>query len=35
MSDARDLAAEALRQTDPKKTYALVEAFYNERVKAE
>jgi phosphotransferase system enzyme I (PtsI) len=35
MSDAKALAAEALRQTDPKKTYALVEAFYNERVKAE
>jgi phosphotransferase system enzyme I (PtsI) len=35
MSDARALAAEALRQTDPKKTQALVEAFYRERVKAE
>ena len=35
MSDARNLAAEALRQTDPKKTAALVEAFYRERVKAE
>jgi phosphotransferase system enzyme I (PtsI) len=35
MSDARELAAVALRQTDPKKTYSLVEAFYNERVKAE
>ncbi len=35
MSDARTLAAEALKQTDPKKTYALVEAFYNERVKSE
>ena len=35
MSDARSLAAEALRQTDAKKTYALVEAFYNARVKAE
>ena len=35
MSDARALAAEALRQTDPKKTAALVEAFYNERVKSE
>lgn len=33
MSDARALAAEALRQTDPKKTAALVEAFYHERVK--
>jgi phosphotransferase system enzyme I (PtsI) len=35
MSDARALAAEALKQTDPKKTFALAEAFYNERVKAE
>ena len=35
MSDAKALAAEALRQTDPKQTSALVEAFYNERVKAE
>ena len=35
MSDARNLATEALKQTDPKKTSALVEAFYNERVKAE
>jgi phosphotransferase system enzyme I (PtsI) len=35
MSDARSLAEEALRRTDPKKTYALVEAFFNERVKAE
>jgi phosphotransferase system enzyme I (PtsI) len=35
MSDAQKLAAEALRQTDAKKTYALVEAFYNERVKDE
>jgi phosphotransferase system enzyme I (PtsI) len=35
LSDARTLATEALRQTDAKKTYALVEAFYNERVKAE
>ena len=34
MSDARALAAEALRQTDPKKTQALVEAFYQERTKA-
>jgi len=33
MSDARTLAAEALRQTDPRKTQALVEAFYHERVK--
>ena len=35
MSDARLLASEALKQTDPKKTYALIEAFYNERVKVE
>ncbi|HEY8996210.1 MAG TPA: phosphoenolpyruvate--protein phosphotransferase [Lacunisphaera sp.] len=35
MSDAKKLAAEALKQTDAKKTYALVEAFYNERMKAE
>lgn len=35
LSDARALAAEALRQTDPKKTAALVEAFYHERVKTE
>lgn len=35
MSDAQALAAEALKQTDPKKTSALAEAFYNERVKAE
>ncbi len=35
MSDARALAAEALKQTDAKKTFALVEAFYNERVQAE
>jgi hypothetical protein len=26
---------EALKQSDAKKTYALVEAFYNERMKAE
>ncbi|MBI2515702.1 MAG: phosphoenolpyruvate--protein phosphotransferase [Opitutae bacterium] len=32
-SDAKKLAAEALKQTDPRKTYALIEAFYNERVK--
>ena len=31
---ARTLAAEALKQSDAKKTYALVEAFYNERMKA-
>ncbi|MES1195157.1 MAG: putative PEP-binding protein, partial [Opitutus sp.] len=35
MSDARTLAAEALKQTDAKKTYALVEAFYNDRMKVE
>jgi phosphotransferase system enzyme I (PtsI) len=35
MEDARKLAAEALKQTDPKKAYALAEAFYNERVKME
>ncbi|MBI2496683.1 MAG: phosphoenolpyruvate--protein phosphotransferase [Opitutae bacterium] len=35
MSDARKLAAEALAQTDPKKTYALIGAFYNERMKVE
>jgi phosphotransferase system enzyme I (PtsI) len=35
MSDARKLAADALAQTDPKKTYALIEAFYNERMKVE
>jgi phosphotransferase system enzyme I (PtsI) len=33
MSDARELAAAALAQTDPAKTYALIEAFYNERMK--
>ncbi len=35
MSDARKLAEEALKQTDARKTYALVEAFYDERMKAE
>jgi phosphoenolpyruvate-protein phosphotransferase (PTS system enzyme I) len=35
MSDARQLAADALAQSDPKKTYALVEAFYKERMKLE
>ncbi len=35
MDDAKKLAIEALKQTDPKKTYALVEAFYNERMKVE
>ncbi|MSU45668.1 MAG: phosphoenolpyruvate--protein phosphotransferase [Lacunisphaera sp.] len=35
LSDARLLASEALKQTDPKKTFALIEAFYNERIKVE
>ena len=35
MDDARMLAQEALAQTDPKKTFALIEAFYNERMKTE
>ena len=35
MADARKLAADALAQSDPKQTYALIEAFYNERVKVE
>lgn len=35
MSDARKLAKDALAQTDPKKTFTLIEAFYNERVKME
>ena len=35
MSDAKKLARDALAQTDPKTTYALVEAFYNERMKPE
>ena len=35
LSDAHQLAADALAQTDPKKTYALIEAFYNERMKGE
>jgi len=34
-SDARKLAADVLQQTDPKKAYALIEAFYNERAKTE
>jgi phosphotransferase system enzyme I (PtsI) len=34
-SDARKLADDVLQQTDSKKTYALLEAFYNERVKTE
>ncbi len=33
LSDAQALAKEALALTDPKKTYALVEAFYKERVR--
>ena len=35
MEDARKLAVEALAQNDSKKTYALIEAFYNERMKVE
>lgn len=35
MADAKNLAAEALKQTDARKTFALVEAFYNERMLAE
>ena len=35
MADARALAAEALKQTDARKTFALVEAFYDERMKGE
>ncbi|WP_438479606.1 phosphoenolpyruvate--protein phosphotransferase [Oleiharenicola lentus] len=35
MSDAKKLAEEALKQTDPKKTFALIEAFYNQHVKSE
>jgi phosphotransferase system enzyme I (PtsI) len=35
MSDARQLAAEALTLTDPKEIYARTEAFYKERVKAD
>ena len=35
MSDARALAAEALKQTDARQTFALVEAFYDERMKGE
>jgi phosphotransferase system enzyme I (PtsI) len=33
MDEARNLAQTALTQTDPKKTFALIEAFYNERMK--
>ncbi|HVT71817.1 MAG TPA: phosphoenolpyruvate--protein phosphotransferase [Lacunisphaera sp.] len=35
LADAKNLAAEALAQTDPKQTYAMIEAFYKERVKVE
>ena len=35
MSDAQHLAKEALAQTDPKKTFALIEKFYDERMMAE
>jgi phosphotransferase system enzyme I (PtsI) len=35
LSDARKLAADTLGETDPKKAYAMVEAFYNERVRME
>ena len=34
LSDAQELAREAIKQTDPKKTHALIEAFYHERMKA-
>ena len=34
-SDAKKLAAEALKMTSPKEIYALCEEFYNERVKME
>ena len=34
-SDAKELAAEALKMTSPKEIYALCEEFYNERVKME
>jgi hypothetical protein len=33
MEEARNLAQSALTQTDPKRTFALIEAFYNERMK--
>ncbi len=35
LSDAKKLAKEAVAQADPKKTHALLEAFYNERMKGE
>ncbi|HVU17167.1 MAG TPA: phosphoenolpyruvate--protein phosphotransferase [Candidatus Didemnitutus sp.] len=34
-ADAKRLAEDVMAIRDPKKTYALIEAFYNERVKAE
>lgn len=34
LSDARKLAKDALAQTDPKKTRALIQTFYDERMKA-
>jgi phosphotransferase system enzyme I (PtsI) len=33
-SDAKRLATEALASTDAKKTYAMVDTFYRERVQA-
>jgi phosphotransferase system enzyme I (PtsI) len=35
MSDAQQLAKDALAQNDAKKGFKLIEAFYNERVKIE
>jgi phosphotransferase system enzyme I (PtsI) len=35
MEEAKNLALLALAQTDPKKTFALIETFYNERMKVE
>jgi phosphotransferase system enzyme I (PtsI) len=35
MEEAKNLAQLALAQTDPKKTFALIETFYNERMKVE
>jgi phosphotransferase system enzyme I (PtsI) len=35
LSDAKKLAQEAIAQTDPQKTHALLEAFYSDRMKAE
>ncbi|HEY4248922.1 MAG TPA: phosphoenolpyruvate--protein phosphotransferase [Lacunisphaera sp.] len=35
LSDAKKLAQEAVAQTDPRKTHALLETFYNERMKVE